>query len=861
MKQFFLILLYAFSFTALFAQQRDTIIVTGQVTDTEGTPMGSLIITVLQPSDSLVIAYSITNEEGIYTTRFVTENNEVLIRLTGFNVKHEVRKVHAVTQTLNFKTQEQNIILREVQIKAQKLWGNRDTLNYLVAAYTKEHDRTIGDVLKQLPGITMEGGVIKYQGIPINKFYIENLDMLQGRYNLATEGIKVEDVATVQVMENHEHVKALQDQVPPESAAINLKLKEKSKGVWTRNADLGVGGYTEGPLWDATLQAMYFGKGKQHLLRYSGDNRGREYEAATAHYGITAGTGTSMVGILGHGSSPVGNSMFGFRHNININNLAKLSEDATLNYNLNYSHNLSRGSSYFRTTYILPDGTDILLTEDISDRIYTNAADLQLIYEKNAKQQFLNNTLSLSGKWKEGWGTIDAITQTLHYKSIALNNRTRWVHRTAQGNGFEWNSTNKFSSSPQALAISGNMTARQDVDITSVSTANNFETLHDLRANSWTFSLSAQTNATYTMLSTALSHPNMQADGRLHHLNANLGTGPLLRYVKGTFRATFRLPLTLTYTYLDNTDIPDETTDAERVRLRFQPSFSLLWKATDNFTFDGNVGYSSSETSWSQLYTAYLMQNYRNLSRYRALLSDNHTASARLKVSFKDIFNGLFAHAEVNCYRSWSNIAYGTTLDEQAHTILEAVYMPNHSTGYGLTLYGRKDIDWHTMQLELTASVSTGHNQMLRQSVLMENKQHGYILSGTFAFDIVKGYHFDYSVKWQRNRTTSTSYSTIFQDFSQHGRLTMRLVPARLFLNVNSSHTHNSSLASSRKDFVFLDAGLQWKVSKKFEFNLDGDNLTNIRTFIVRCIGDIEEHYAEYHLRPLSVTLTAHIYI
>ena len=861
MKQYFLILLYVFSFSALFAQQRDTIIVTGQVTDTEGTPMESLIITVLQPSDSLVIAYSITNEKGLYTTRFVTENNEILIRLTGFNVKPEVRRVNAVTQTLNFKTQEQSITLREVQIKAQKLWGNRDTLNYLVAAYTKEHDRTIGDVLKQLPGITVEGGVIRYQGIPINKFYIENLDMLQGRYNLATEGIKAEDVATVQVMENHEQVKALQDQVPPENAAINLKLKEKSKGVWTRNADLGVGGYTEGPLWDATLQAMYFGKGKQHLLRYSGDNMGRGYETATAHYGITAGSGTSMVGILGHGSSPVGNSMFGYRHGVNLNNLAKLSEDVTLNYNLNYSHNLSRGSSYFRTTYILPDGTDILLTEDISDRIYTNAADLQLIYEKNAKRQFLNNTLVLSGKWKEGTGSASTIEQALHYRSLALNNRTRWVNRTARGGGFEWISTNCITSSPQALAIGGDMTARQDIGVTTISTANSFETLRDLRAHLWTLSLSAQANATYTALSTELSHPNMQADGRLHHLNANLGIGPLLRYVNGTFRATLRLPLALTYTYLDNTDIPDEATDAERVRLRFQPSFSLLWKATDNFTFDGNVGYSSSETSWPQLYTAYLMQNYRSLSRYRALLSDSHTASARLKVTFKDIFNGLFAHAEGNWHRSWRNIAYGTTIDEQARTILEAVYMPNHSTGYGLTLYGRKDIDWHTMQLELTASVSTGHNQMLRQSVLMKNKHHGYILSGTLAFDIIKGYRLDYSAVWQQIRSTSVDYSTTFRDFSQRGRLTMRLIPSRLFFNVNVSHTHNSSLTSSCKDFVFWGTGLQWKASKKVDFNLDGDNLTNIRTFIVRNIGNMEEHYAEYHLRPLSVTLTAHIYI
>lgn len=841
--------------------QTGTINVSGQVRcGTE--PANEVIVTMVQPSDSSIVAYSVTDEQGRYSLDAAAASDQMQIRVTGFNIKPKVMRIESRSQTCNITVEEENMKLREVVIKAQKLWGNRDTLNYLVSAYTRGHDRTIADVLRQLPGITIEDdGTINYMGTPINRFYIENLDMLQGRYNLATEGIKAEDVATVQVMENHEHVKALQDQVPPESAAINLKLKDKAKGVWTKSMDLGAGGYADGTLWDATLQAMYFSSGEQHQLRYSGDNMGRGGEAATAHYGIDTKDAPSMVGILGHGSSPVGNSLFGYRHGINLNNLAKLSEDVTFNYNLNYSHNLSRGSSYARTTYILPDGTSRLLTEDISDRTHTNAADLKLTYEKNSGKEFLNNTLSLSGKWNEGYGTASATTQTLHYRSLALNNSTRWVHRTAHGGGFEWTSNNSIVSSPQALIVGGDMTARQDVGITTISTANDFKTLRDLSAHSWTLSLSAQANAAYTSLSTELAHPDMLADGRMYHFNGLIGVGPLIRYVKGSFRTTLRLPLALSYTRLDNTDIPDETTDAERTRLRFQPSFSLLWKATDNFTFNGDVNYSSSETSWQQLYTANLMKNYRSLSRYRALLSDNHAVSARLKVSFKDIFNGLFAYAEGNWRRSWSDITYGTTIDEQAHTILEATYAPNHSTGYGITLYGRKDIDWHTMQLELTASATTDRSQILRQSELMGYNRQSYALSGTLAFDIVTGYRLDYSARWQLSRSTSDDYDTTIRDFSQRARLTMSLVPSRLFFNVNASHSYNSSLPSSRKNFIFLGAGLQWKASKKLEFNLDGDNLTNIRTFIVHNVGDLEEHYEEYHLRPLSVTLTAHIYL
>ena len=194
----------------------------------------------------------------------------MLLSISGFNIKRKTTRIKAHSQTFDFHVKEENRILREIVVKSQKLWGNRDTLNYLVSAYTRGKDRSIGDVLQKLPGITIEdNGVIKYQGNPINHFYIENLDMLQGRYNLATQGIKAEDVATVQVLENHEHIRSRKDQTPSERAAINLKLKDKAKGIWSKSANLGAGHNHDQILWEAMLQTMYFGKGKQHMLRYS----------------------------------------------------------------------------------------------------------------------------------------------------------------------------------------------------------------------------------------------------------------------------------------------------------------------------------------------------------------------------------------------------------------------------------------------------------------------------------------------------------------------------------------------------------------------------------------------------------------
>lgn len=876
-RHLFILLLLTLSHIITYAQI-DTINVSGQVHCGTEYVEGCIVV-MLQPSDSSIVAYATTNRQGRYSMHASTQFNEMLVKVTGFNIKQQVTRIKTCSQTLNFNVENESIMLREVLIKSQKLWGSRDTLNYLVSAYTREHDRTIGDVLRQLPGITVEdNGVIRYQGTPINHFYIENLDMLQGRYNLATQGVKAEDVATVQVLENHEHIRALQDQEPAERAAINLKLKDKAKGVWINTATLGAGGYSDGPLWDATLQTMYFNKSRQHLIRYSGDNMGRGYDVNAAHYGISSDGSPRMVDIVRHGSPPVGNGIFGNRHGVSLNNLAKLSDSATVNYNFNYSYNHLRGNSFSQITYILPDGNGLLLTEDITDCTHTNSANLQLTYEKNAERRFFNNTLSIFGQWIEGRGNIlssrsnktslsegmgEEISQALHYRSLGLTNCTRTVYRTAKGGGFEWTSTNSLSTTPQALAISGKMIAHQDINITSISTINNFKMLRDLRAHNWTLSTSAYLNTSYTTLTSELAHPNalIATHGDMDYLLVNVGIGPLVQYARGTFQSTLRLPITLSYTSLDNTVISGEETDGKRVRLGLQPSFSLLWKANNKFTFNANANYSMSETPWPRLLTACIMQNYRSLSRYRVTLNDNYSAGVHVKVSFKDIFNGLFAYLESGWIRAWSGITYGTTLDAQAYTIIDASYMPNHSNNYSFTAYGRKDIDWHTMQIEFSTTGSYGKSEILRQSVLTTYRTIGYILRGTLAFDIASGYRVDYSTTWQHSHSHSANYALTYTELNQRVQLNLRLLPSRLFLNLNASHTRNSSLASGKKDYIFIGGGLQFKMSKKVEVDIDGNNLTNIHSYITRSFGDMEEYYTEYHLRPMAVTLTAHIYI
>ena len=74
-------------------------------------------------------------------------------------------------------------LLKEVAVKADRIREQGDTITYNVGTFAQAQDRSIGDVLKRMPGIDVnKSGKIQYQGEDINKFYIEGSDLLGGKY-------------------------------------------------------------------------------------------------------------------------------------------------------------------------------------------------------------------------------------------------------------------------------------------------------------------------------------------------------------------------------------------------------------------------------------------------------------------------------------------------------------------------------------------------------------------------------------------------------------------------------------------------------------------------------------------------------
>ncbi len=843
--------------------QRDSLTITGRVVDNKHQPMDGCIVTIIQEKDSSILASSVTNEDGRYAISYPRTNDNLLLSLTGFNIKRQVKRITPISQTVNFNAVYESITLKEVEIKARKLWGSRDTLNYLVSAYMKGQDRTIGDILKQLPGITLEGGTVKYQGVPINHFYIENMDMFAGKYSIATNGIKAEDVSTVQVMENHEHIKALQDQIPPESAAINLKLKKKAKGRWLKTVDLGIGFDSNGLLRDVNAALMYFAQRQQHVFYYETDNTGSSVNWLKSYYGEHNIRPSNLTSIIFPGSSPVGKSLRNNQHNLCFSNLNKLSETAEIKYNITYRHDIQRQSSYSQTTYLLPNASTRMISEDISARNTTNATTVQLHLEDNGSKTYLKNTLDLAGNWSDDNGLVVAnkasFLQHAFNRNLGLNNHTEWIQRTTNGGGFYLKTTNFVQTNPQALAIEGDMQARQDVRLSNMGSYNTLTLIRNIRKHNWTLAPSAELNIEYVGLKSLLNDTavTMATSGDMGYLQMKSNLGANLQYVKNTFRLSFNLPLSLNYTKVDNEPIANETTKGKRMTLLFSPSFTMLWKATDNWTLSAGGSYGMYPTNWRNLMTAYLMSNYRTLNRYKVNLSENKSATIHGKIHYKNIPHQFFAYLSGAVSRSWTDILYGTTIDQNAHTLLQAEYAPNHSNNYSITISTRKEIAWHDMSIGATAEYSTNTSKILRQSVITNYQFNSFFITANLAFNLIKYIRLTDNYKWTISQSKAGNYINTIRNFSNETSLDVTFLPDRLLLNTTLQYTHNSGF-TDRKDYTFMTLSITFKPSKKVQLVLNFDNILNTDTFVYRSNSNLTEGYTLYQLRPRCVMLTTH---
>lgn len=238
---FILLLIHAISYAQ--------VSINGRVLDTDGKPITDVIVKVIYEGKTL--AFTTTKADGSFSME-VKDSKQKNVSATFSHISYETDSKNLILPTkkgnveLNMVLIGKNVSLKEVKVKASRVRQSGDTLSFSLASFLGKNDATLEDGIKRLPGVNVnENGQISYMGRPISQFNIEDLDLLNGKYNLATRNITVDNVKTVQLIRNF-HSRKVDGGKPSDNVAMNIKLADKAKLKPFGSEEVGVGYMEEG---------------------------------------------------------------------------------------------------------------------------------------------------------------------------------------------------------------------------------------------------------------------------------------------------------------------------------------------------------------------------------------------------------------------------------------------------------------------------------------------------------------------------------------------------------------------------------------------------------------------------------------
>lgn len=148
----FILLFFLLVLTPSFSQIK----IDGVVKDTIGNPISEANVIISEIETDHILAYSITNNQGLFSISYKTDTidlKKVSITVTSMGFKKVYKLLDNVSQKSNFILQDEITELKEVVLKHLPISKRGDTINYAVSDFTKQNDRTLADVIKNMPAL------------------------------------------------------------------------------------------------------------------------------------------------------------------------------------------------------------------------------------------------------------------------------------------------------------------------------------------------------------------------------------------------------------------------------------------------------------------------------------------------------------------------------------------------------------------------------------------------------------------------------------------------------------------------------------------------------------------------------------
>ena len=844
-------------------------VIEGTVTERASGKAASVYVLARPPGNStMAIAYSVTDENGNYRLSFNSSLDSIDFCLNGIGFESVVIRIPNRSNRYDFGLKRQVFQLDEVEIRAAKIvQKGADTIVYNVAAFQDKNDFVIEDVLKKMPGIQVQdNGRILYKGRPVN-FHIEGMDLLKGRYGIATKNISPRHIATVEILENHQSIKALEGLMPSDKTTLNLRLKESSKGVFLASLGIG-GGYDHKGLYEGEVAGMFFGKKSQHILTVKGNNTGHDLRYELMEHG------NSTRGINQALSEPTLASVpdieqkyhyFNRSEAVSFNHLVKTDNELIIGVNALYLHDREDRECEAVTQWMMPDSTLNVIDEIIRNTLFTHRVEADLSFKKNTSRYYLVNQNHFGGHFNDITATVNGLKQGYGLRSFQASSSLYFTHRTGEKRGYNLDLQLHYEHKPYRLRVdsaSGSEVenpyagAVQQVVSDGFRADFNVTFFRKLKLSSVTLAPLVRVNYQYNRLESDLEMPLMPVDEVFplaNHLQLNrFYAAPVLwfNYHSSHWEASVYIPVSYRLTALYNRKI----TEVVRHRVFIEPELRIKYRvsASTELRFDYTLVFENP--SFKYLYEGAILSNYRSLSRYHADLSEGIRQNFLFRTDYKDIFHMFFIHFSMGYDLGHPRILYGMDFNGiYSTTITQKTARLWHN------VYGNLELNKNFHKLKTAIKLSLGVDCFQIPFLMQEKVSTGYGQSYQTALEVsffpLRFLQFAYTGNLLYTLSKQKKGENLQPLFSASNRLALSFnFPHDIRLTLGGNHYYNDAATHGNPNFVLFDAGLEYSY-KKFRWSFACHNLLNTRTYVYASRSTAGSFYTRYRIRPRTFFL------
>lgn len=846
--------------------------ISGNIETAKSNPISGASVTVTETNKDNILNYAISNTDGNFSISLNSKIKQLQINIRSMGFRTIVKIIDNKTQTLNFVLEEEITELKEIIIKNNPITRKGDTINYSVNAFSKQEDRTIADVLKNMPGIeVLSDGKILYQGRPINKYYIEGLDLLEGKYNLANSNLPYKEVVKVQVLENHQPIRLLDSLVYSDQAALNIKLKNSY--TFTGQAKVGIG--LSPLLWDVNVTPMLFSKKRQMLTSYQSNNTGNNVASQLKTLTIDElleqferndekqdWLAIQQLAVPNFSEQRwLDNNI----HLITTNYLQKLKNDYELRLNISYLNDNQQQNGFTDTQFFTVNDT-IALFENKNNQLYTNTLETNLTLQKNTDKNFLKNSLQFQGFWDSQRGNIklntDNITQNLSNRYFKLSNNLKTLFPLGKQIA-TLNSYVGLNKTPQSLVVNpgqfndllndGNIynQVTQNIDLQTFYTNNSLGFTKGWKQFSFSPKAGIQfekQNLESAILTSENATNNFEnnLDWTRSKLYFNLQT----QYKKDKWRMELTTPINF-----HNYQLEDKPLQREQNlnRVTFEPRLSLNYDLTSFWRIGTSANLSNQFGTINQIHYNYILQNYRNLQRIDAPLPEMQNLGYSASLGYRNPIKSLFFSVIYSNTTTENNLLYNNQILNNGATELQAIEQENKRFSHNVMSRASKYFSDFDTDFTLSANYSLQDFQQILNNEITDISNQNWRLNGKVDTDITDWLNTEVESTWQfsNNEIQGQDNETITQQFH---KFNLNIYPKEnQFIALKTEHIKNN-LFSENTENLFADLVYRYTWKKKnidFEFQLNNIfNTENYRTINIDNFSYVESNF---RLRPRQI--------